>query len=268
MKQQGEMDDPNSPASVVRAALLKKYMPDINAGGLPATQLDPLLAISEKGYQIDENNQAKKEIAAQRAEDLKNNKEIMLGTKESQWQEGQWAKLTDKINGINAGSRRALGVAASNNMRADRLLQTALNPYSTSQDIANIVSDIQAIYKGGVPDEVSMQHGDYNTFQRKLSEVMTYISSKPQNAHNPEVVKRLKDIALELKDVDNKVIHDNMGIHAIAFKKLIATDPDRWQALQDSVMKTTENPGEGDSASYLPPDKAKRLQELRAKAGN
>jgi len=176
----------------------------------------------------------------QRQEQSDNKSEISMGLKDAD----RWGKLVDKVNVINASSRKAIGVAASSNMRADRLLATVNNPNATSQDISNIVADIQAVYKGGVPDQVSMAHGDYRTFNRKLSETLTFITNKPQSARSPEVLKKLKDIALELKAVDNKVIKDNLDINAIGFEDLIKKDPDKWNRLRSAVMQTTENHGE------------------------
>ncbi len=240
------MDDPESPISKAYQELASKYTGGKDSfNGLSATRIGEILPVVEKSYQADQNIELRKETAAATQayrEALLNKKDLNVGVRQDQWTETQWQKLTDKVNLLNAGSRKALGVAATNNMRADRLLITAADPNATTQDIANIVSDIQAVYKGGVPDQVSLAHGDYKTFNRKVSEVLTYITSKPQSARSPEVLARLTQIAKELKDVDNKVVRDNLGINAIGFEKIIKDDPERWAALGSAVMESTVNP--------------------------
>lgn len=167
------------------------------------------------------------------------NKQIALSEKEDQFNQRRWERFASAVNPMNAGSRRALGVAATNNMRADRLLATASNPTLTSQDYTNLVADLQGIYKGGVPDQILLAHGDYPSLQRKAGEIISYISGNPQAIHTPAVRDRLVSLTKELKDVDNKVINDNLGFNRVIFDELEKSDPEKFKRALESLGQMT-----------------------------
>jgi hypothetical protein len=169
-------------------------------------------------------------------------KELGISEKQSQFDSRQWERLESRANNLNAGSRKALGVATINNMRADRLLSTSNMKVITPQVYNALVADLQGIYKGGVPDQVMMKHGDYTSIQRLAAEILQKITGKPQNVNTPEIKQYLLDLTRDIKAIDNKVITDNLGIQAVIFRDLIRKDPERWNDLVAAITRTTEEP--------------------------
>jgi len=171
-------------------------------------------------------------------------KNIALSEKEEQFDLRRKERLGAAVNQLTAGSRKAIGVAATNNMRADRLIETVDNKKIPSQVISMMIGDLAGIYKGGVPDQIQMAHADFPTFQRKLSELESYVTANPQDAHSPKVVKMLYEITKEIKEVDNKVVSDNLGINAAIFQDTIKKYPEWWANLSQQIMYATEAPSE------------------------
>lgn len=160
-----------------------------------------------------------------------------LQQRQAQWQEEQWQKLTSRVNALNASSRKALGQAGGNNLRAQRLLATAQNPNATPQDVQNMIADLQGVYKGGVPDETMLKYGNYNTIKLSAANALTMLTGNPSSAHSPQVVAHLVQLARELQNVDNKAIRDNFGVESIGFEGIRRNDPQRWQRLVDSMQQ-------------------------------
>lgn len=166
-------------------------------------------------------------------------KDVALSEKEDQFNQRRWERFGAAVNPMNAGSRKALGVAAINNMRADRLLTTASNKELTSQDYAAMIADLQGIYKGGVPDQEMMRHGDYTSIQRSAGQLLGKITSSPQAINTPEVRDHLVRLTRELKDVDNKAINDNLGFNRVIFDELEKSDPAKFQKAMEALGTMT-----------------------------
>lgn len=164
---------------------------------------------------------------------------MRLGEQTDQFNERRWERLGTAVNALTAGSRKALGAAATANMRSDRALETLSDPKATPQDLFNVVSDIQGIYKNGAPDEMSLKYGQYKNLWSDLANIGTYLSGNPAPAEVPKIQERLKRVVLGLKAVDNKVIDDNLGINKVIFRPLIKGDPGRWADLVSSVNQST-----------------------------
>lgn len=164
--------------------------------------------------------------------------------------EQDWAKLSDKVNALGASSRKAIGVAATANMRADRLNTLANDPNATPEDIRREVIDLEGIMTGGVPHEMSIKYGDISNINTKLAKLREAITSKPQAANLPEWQNRLKEVANGLRQVDNKIIHDNLGINAVGYRGLINEDRGRWNDLVSAVNQSV-TPSSG-SATGVP----------------
>ena len=171
-------------------------------------------------------------------------KELALSEKQSQFDSRQWERLGSHVNQLEAGSRKALGVAATANMRADRLLETARDPKASPQDIQNMIADLQGVYKGGVPDQIMLQHGNYPSLVQELAKIKGIITNTPAAANSPEIVNRLVKVTRDIKAVDNMVISSNLGINKVIFRDLINKDPDRWEDLVTQVMGATQTPSE------------------------
>lgn len=167
------------------------------------------------------------------------------------FEKGQWQALGKAVNVLNQSSRSQLGIAANSNVRADRILKIVDQPTLTPVDLFNITTDLQGIFQGGAPHEVSIRKGNYSTLANDFANVMTYIKSKPEAINEPGLREKLKQMALDLKTIDNKIIEDNLGVNAVAFRHIINKDPKRWEDMVNSVMKTTELVGE--QPKTLPP---------------
>lgn len=229
--------DHNSP---IGKAMMSTWGPLLDKLGVPK---DKQAAMIPSLVQNMTPELVKRQDSTDRLSAARLQKEGMMGYRQDTQDQNNWVKLGDRVNALTAGSRKALGISASNNMRADRLIQTAGNKDITPQDISNLTADLQGIYKGGTPDETMQKHGNYATLQQDAGKILGYISSNPAKANSPEVVQHLKKLAIELKQIDNKVINDNLGINAVTFKPLIDKDPERWHDMVKAVDNTTSNPG-------------------------
>ncbi len=193
-----------------------------------------------------------KQVAATR-DAARSNRELALSEKEDQFNQRRWERFGAAVNPMNAGSRRALGVAATNNMRADRLLATTQNKNITSQDYSNIIADLQGIYKGGVPDKVMLSHGNYPSIQRKAGEIISMLTGSPASVNTPQIKQHLEELTRELKDVDNKVINDNMGFNRVIFDELEKADPQKFQKAMASLSEMTVGVADEPTAATASP---------------
>lgn len=161
--------------------------------------------------------------------------------------EQTWQRLSDKVNDLNASSRKALGAAAIANMRANRLQSLATDPNATPEDIHREIVDLEGIMMGGVPHEISVKYGAIDNLSTKLTKLDEFITSNPKKANLPEWQKRLIDISNGLRQIDNKIIDDNLGINAVGYRGLIKEDPMRWNDMVDAVNKSTQSPVGGNA---------------------
>jgi hypothetical protein len=163
---------------------------------------------------------------------------LKIEQNQQQFDDRQWERAGKALNGLTAPSRTALGVATSNNMKADRALKIINNPDATPQDIQGLVNtDIAAVMKGGVPDEQLAKSTQYNNLKTSWAKLVETVTSNPSAANTPGVVNHLRGIVNELKDIDNQVIDRNAGINKNIFKRIATADPQRWN---DLVSSTTQ----------------------------
>lgn len=154
--------------------------------------------------------------------------EARFSTQRQMFDQKQWTAFEKSANVSNAPAARAIGQAAVNNMRAERalkLLNKGEDMSTNEYDI--VVSDLAAIFKGGVPDIVSLEHQRYDTIQADLAKWKQYLTSQPAGVKTPEVRKRLKDVTMDVKDVDNEIIMRYIGSVSSAYKPYIQQDPER-----------------------------------------
>jgi hypothetical protein len=166
----------------------------------------------------------------------------LAGFKPEQIQKG-WVQLGHDVNALGATSRKALGVAANANMRADRALER-LSPNMTPEDKDLVVTDIMGLMKGGSPDEIQIKRGMYNTLSQEATALLERVIGDPTALNNPEVLDKLKETVTSIKEIDNNVIKRNLGINAIMYEPFIKADPGRFQRLTNAIMETTLAPGE------------------------
>jgi len=237
-------NDPNSQISGhyrnVLAMMMGTKADDPKIKNLSAAQIATTLPEVEK-YMAKQLGMEQVKMGREQAQA---SKELALSEKQSQFDSRQWERLGAHVNQLEAGSRKALGVAATANMRADRLLETARDPNVTPQDIQNLIADLQGVYKGGVPDQIMLAHGNYPSLVQELAKIQGIITNTPAAAKSPEIVARLVKVTREIKAVDNMVISSNLGINKVIFRDLIKKDPERWDDLVTQVMGATQTPSE------------------------
>ena len=192
-------------------------------------------------------------------ESIASSREHYIEQRGELYDRSQFKELISKVNSLDRNSRNAVGIAGLNNMRADRVLNVIDKPNVTNQDIANFVADIAGIYKGGVPDQIQMEHSNYDTLVADLTHYAQYLASNPLEVPTKEVKDHLKEITKEIKDVDNQVIYDNIGIQEIAFAPLLSKPEYRkqWEMAIGLVKKTTVPLGERPKVT----DKNKSLKD-------
>lgn len=195
------------------------------------------------------------------------NESNLRGSGQLSKDEANWIKLGDHVNSLRQSSRSALGAAAIANQRADRALEVLDNPGASPQQLDYAMTDLAAIFQNGSPHETALNRQQYNTLKTKFINLKTYLTANPSAAGQPEVQKQIKQTVSEIKQVDNKIVKDNLGIAGVQFENLIKKDPERWNRLIDAVTKTTI--GTAEDQTLLPPPgetkdqrKARLLAEL------
>jgi len=154
-----------------------------------------------------------------------------------------WITLGKDINVSNAPAARAIGQAAVNNMRADRALKLLKGKRElTKNEYEFVVSDLAAIFKGGVPDIVSLEHQRYDSIKADVTEVIQYITSKPQEVSTPKTRNRLLDITNEIKDVDNDIILNYMDSVAAGYDYLVKENPERFARMINAQLRNMKLP--------------------------
>jgi ribosomal protein L17 len=154
-----------------------------------------------------------------------------------------WITLGKEINVSNAPAARAIGQAAVNNMRADRALMLLEGKNElTKNEYDIIVSDLAAIFKGGVPDIVSLEHQRYGSLKSDATELMQYILSKPEEVNTPEIRNRLLKITREIKTVDNDIILNYMDSVGAGYEYLVQEDPKRFTRMVNAQLRNMKLP--------------------------
>jgi hypothetical protein len=178
-----------------------------------------------------------------------------LDTKE---QDKAWTEIEKRHNPTAAPRGTLLGIAGQANASADRALRTLSSKVVTNQAARGVEADIAKILKGAAPDHQDMVNQSYQTTYGQIQALIQKISGKPQDGVPQPILDELRRRVLELKDVDNKIIKDNLSIAEITNRTAIQKDPARWQEFTRRVLGTTEygdfggakTPTVSDQASY------------------
>lgn len=191
----------------------------------------------------DEVAQAK--AILERAKPQEAGAQAKLGFSKERFGEISWQKLQDKINVSNAPYARAIGQASVNNMRADRALELLDRDEKglTKGEYDIVSSDLAAIFKGGVPDVVSLEHQRYETLKGKFAEIAQYVLSKPELINTPDIKERLKSVTQDVKSIDNAIILNYMDSVAAGYEPFIAADPARFARMVNAQLRNIGQPG-------------------------
>lgn len=233
--------DAMDPQGSLGKAMLSSWGPLLDKMGVPKDQQAKMIPslVGSIAPELVKDKEAQARIAA-----AKEQKNMMLGIRQDQFDQNQWVKLGNAVNALNAGSRKALGIAASNNMRADRALETIDNPKLTKspQLVTQLVQDVSGIYKGGAPDEVSLKHSMYPNLMADLAKAESYLTSQPESGATKALLNQIREQVMSLKQIDNQAIEKNLGISAVEFEPIIKKDPSRWARMTGAVQQIEHGP--------------------------
>jgi len=137
----------------------------------------------------------------------------------------------------NAPAARAIGQAAVNNMRADRALKLLNKDALTPNEYDVVVSDLAAIFKGGVPDVLSLEHQRYETLKGKVNEIIQYVTSNPSEVGTPEIKDRLLGITQDVKQIDNGIILNYMDSVAAGYEPYVKQNPERFARIVNAQLR-------------------------------
>jgi hypothetical protein len=198
--------------------------------------------IEDEAATPEEKDEAKKVL--ERAERQEAGTQARLGFFKERFAEMTWQKLQDKINTSNAPAARAIGQAAVNNMRADRALKLLDQSTGLTAGEYDIVSsDLAAIFKGGVPDVLSLEHQRYSTLAADFAKLKQYLLSRPEEIETTQIQERLKKITMEVKEIDNGIIMNYMDSVAAGYEPFIASDPARFGRMVNAQLRSLGQPG-------------------------
>ncbi len=194
-------------------------------------------------------------IAARDAADSK--KATAEAGKQTATDDKFWSSQFKMFTPTNAARGSLIGQAAFGNARADRALTTLADPKITPQQISAVVNDYAGIMQGGVPHADAMRAMGFGTLLDDFANLKTRITSKPQEANQPEVVAKLKMMIQEIKEVDNQIIANNLDTFEQTNSGPIERNPAKWDKIKASVMRGTQEPkssagaGGGTASDYV-----------------
>lgn len=171
-------------------------------------------------------------------------REKAASTKIGMADEKLWETLNRQVNPINAPRGSLLGQAGQGNARADRALTTLSSKTITPQQVQAVVSDFAGIMQGGAPHENALREMGFGNLSTRWTNMMQYITSKPQAINTPEVINQLRTMITEIKDVDNQIINNNLDVVEQTHSGLVTKDPERWQRVRSQILKSTLSPSE------------------------
>lgn len=163
-----------------------------------------------------------------------------------------WAQSFRQFAPTNAPRGSLVGQAAMGNSRADRALTTLADPKITAQQIQSVVNDFAGIMQGGAPHADAMKELGFNTLASDWANLSTRIRSSPQSANQPDVVAKLKQMVMDIKEVDNKIIQNNLDTFEQTNSDYIERNPEKWNKIKASVMRGTLAPGDSPKGGQSP----------------
>jgi len=169
-----------------------------------------------------------------------------------------WASQFKMFTPTNASRGSMIGQAAYGNARAERALKILERGAGkvSPQDLNKVIVDLAGIMQGGSPHADAIQSQGYNTLAEEWAALKTRITGNPQAANIPEIVNELKRVVTEIKDVDNKIIADNLDTFEATNSGYIDRNPDRWAKIKASVMRGTQSSGAAPAGGGVGGDQA------------
>lgn len=212
------------------------------------------LGINLKKSEIEKNNA---QTADYKALANKNNRPPVPKVDDPMKTAKMWQTQMNNIIPTIAKRGSPLGIAAVNNQRKDRLLEIAKNPNPSPQEVRLMETDLAGVMQGGSPQEDTLRATHYGSLAQDWANFKGKITGTPQDANSPEIVSKLKQLALGVGSIDNKVITDNLSMieKYPSMTYLIKKDPQGWQNFKQTMMgtlQTGDNTG-GNGGGTNPP---------------
>lgn len=156
-----------------------------------------------------------------------------------------WASQFKMYTPTNASRGSMIGQAAYGNARAERALKILDRGAGkvSPQDLNKVIVDLAGIMQGGSPHVDAIASQGYNTLAEEWAALKTRVTGTPNAANIPEIVNELKRVVTEIKDVDNKIIADNLDTFEATNSGYIERNPDKWAKIRASVMRGTQSAG-------------------------
>lgn len=190
--------------------------------------------------------------------------------------EKQWQKLGAQIQGAIKSRFGVVGQVGTTISRADRAINTlnhATGPDGmlTKQDLENISTDIAAIYQGGVPSITQITENSYGTTLTNLEETLRHYTGYFSHLGNTDILKQTKSKLLSvLNDMRNSglaQIQKFVEMQFPFFKKLIESDPSRWEEAKNAVMAFMSSGLINQQGAVMPPTGAPTMGAADTTAG-
>lgn len=144
----------------------------------------------------------------------------------------------------------ALGIAAQNNMKKDRLLEIASKPNPSPEEVRLMETDLAAVMQQGSPQQDLLAATHYGSIFQDWARVKEKFTGQPQDADSPEIVEKLKQLAVGVGSVDNEIISKNIGMIKSnpAVASAIKRNPDAWKLYENTILSSVSQ-GQGSETS-------------------
>lgn len=166
--------------------------------------------------------------------------EAKLGVKESEADEKQWQKLGTLIQSAMKSRSGPVGMLGTTIVRSLRALNTLNHGKLTKQDVANISSDIAAIYQGGVPSIVQVAENNYGIKLQDLAEtlrrytgILSYFGNEKVMA---DTTAKLRQVLEDMRNSAVEQMQKFVEMQFPFFEDIISRDPDRWERVQKKAL--------------------------------
>lgn len=236
-----EKDDPASAASTNMRAfaqtLADKAKLNIKfPNNMSYADIEKKFPFLTKMVDVQESGKIRKEMAAQRAQDLALSRSDKKDAKSNADQDKalqSTQQLLESARGNPAAAQAEKDLYSAS--KAESLANLYGDPNKLSpQQNKLYVSEIAKIATGGVPTQGELHSLDSGAAEGKIAEIWSKISNKPQPANAGEFIKAFQDYAKSLKDDARQVIKDKYGRVIEGRKKQLGDE--NYKSLQDQYL--------------------------------
>ena len=153
-----------------------------------------------------------------------------------------WNQFIKQMNPYTASSRNSIGVAMQSYIRAVRALEALNQKTVTSQVAANVVAEIGAIYKGGSPDQTTMEMTYYPSLQASINDKIQALTGKQRKGIPDGLKQYIIEQVTRLNDMTKKVIENNIKLAESGNKNIITPYQEQWDSFKETLFNQLDNP--------------------------